>query len=67
MAWLLAAALALVAFADPDEQPACLARCEDAYEATLQECQSPSEPDRVDECRDTARDRHQDCVDDCMD
>ena len=67
--WLLAVAIVLLAFADPDEQPACLARCEGAYEAALQQCEALGSEDsiRAQECRDAAKDRRQDCVDECLD
>jgi hypothetical protein len=67
--WLLAVALALLAFADPDEQPECLARCEGAYEAALQQCEALGSEDsiRAQECGDAAKDRRQDCVDGCLD
>ena len=64
-------AMSTVLLADIDDQPACRQRCDDAWSADLTTCEGLREPGRppnaVDECRDDANQRHQDCIDDCND
>lgn len=62
---LLAASFALV-LADPDLQPRCRDRCDATYASDVAACDDEeaagAEPRLVDECRDSAESRHQDCT-----
>jgi hypothetical protein len=65
---LFVACLALQ-LADSDLQPRCREVCDSTYASDLAACEDQeaagAEPRLVDQCRDSAEERHQDCIDQC--
>jgi hypothetical protein len=64
LAWIVVLGLSSFPAADPELQPECRTRCEQAYAEELAACEGA---ERVDVCRDEAQDRYQECIDRCND
>jgi hypothetical protein len=71
LASTLLAASFVILVADPALQPRCRDRCDSTYASDLAACddQESAGAERrvVDECRDAAESRHQECIDQCND